>query len=74
MFEYNGFLFRDDKLFLQLWYDDPHQRNELPTSEELLAGVYLRLTLLPGDALNDQLDSVAKAFHHSSAGSVLYSR
>ena len=54
--------------------EDAYQWPDLPTWEELYAGVYLRLTLLPADALDRQLASVAQAFHNSSTGSVLYTR
>ncbi len=37
-------------------------------------GIYLRLTLLPRNALDSQLDSVSRAFRHSSSGSVVFTR
>lgn len=54
--------------------EDLQQWTDVPSPEELYRAVFLRLTLLPGNALDRRLDSVAKAFHDSSAGSVLYTR
>jgi hypothetical protein len=36
--------------------------------------IYLRLTLQPVGAIDSQMDSVAKAFRHSSSGSVFFTR
>ena len=36
--------------------------------------LYLRLTLLPSNAIDSQLEFVARAFRHSNSGSALFTR
>ncbi len=56
----------------EIFSDAPLQR--CPPLEQALRRIYLRSALVPCDFLQINLDSPSRAFHSSSAGSVLFSR